>query len=100
MRQDGAATSDKHGMWANSSFEDLVQYNDGFRTQLIGTAEQVAERIVAYRALGVDLILSGFLHFHEEVAAFGRKVLPLVREMEVAAGLDPAALPPASALLS
>jgi len=100
VRQAGAATSDKRGMWADSSFEDLVQYNDGFRTQLIGTAEQVAERIVAYRALGVDLILAGFLHFHEEVEAFGRKVLPLVREMEVAAGLDPVALPPASALLS
>jgi FMNH2-dependent dimethyl sulfone monooxygenase len=100
VRQAGAATSDKRGMWANSSFEDLVQYNDGFPTQLIGTAEHVAERIVAYRAWGVDLILAGFLHFHEEVEAFGRKVLPLVRDMEVAAGLEPVALPPASALLS
>ncbi len=100
VKQAGAATSDKRGMWANSSFEDLVQYNDGFRTQLIGTAEQVAERIVAYRALGVDLILTGFLHFQEEVEAFGRKVLPLVREMEVAAGLDPVAVPAAPALLS
>ena len=32
--------------------------------------------------MGVDLILSGFLHFHEEVEYFGRKVLPLVRELE------------------
>ncbi|TXH25137.1 MAG: dimethyl sulfone monooxygenase SfnG [Mycobacterium sp.] len=84
VKQAGAATSDQRGMWADSSFEDLVQYNDGFRTQLIGTAEQVAERIVAYRRLGVDLILTAFLHFQEEIEAFGKKVLPLVRELEAA----------------
>jgi len=89
VRQAGASTADRRGMWANSSFEDLVQYNDGFRTQLIGTAGQVAERIVAYRKLGVNLILAGFLHFQEEVEAFGRDVLPLVRELEARAGLAP-----------
>ncbi|SKV06819.1 putative alkanesulfonate monooxygenase [Mycobacteroides abscessus subsp. abscessus] len=71
-------------MWADSSFEDLVQYNDGFRTQLIGTPEQIAERIAAYRRRGVDLILGGFLHFQEEIEYFGAKVLPLVREIEAA----------------
>ena len=64
-------------------FEDLVQYNDGFRTQLIGTPEQVATRIVEYRKLGVDLILTGFLHYHEEIERFGRDVLPIVRALEV-----------------
>ena len=93
VKQAGQSTSDKRGMWADSSFEDLVQYNDGFRTQLIGTAEQVAERIVAYRLMGVDLILGGFLHFQEEVEQFGRDVMPIVRELEVANGLDPAAVP-------
>jgi FMNH2-dependent dimethyl sulfone monooxygenase len=100
VKQAGQSTSDKRGMWADSTFEDLVQYNDGFRTGLIGTPEQVAERIVAYRRLGVDLILAGFLHFHEEVERFGRDVLPLVREMEVEAGLDPAAVPDPLAGLS
>jgi FMNH2-dependent dimethyl sulfone monooxygenase len=93
VKQAGQSTSDKKGMWADSSFEDLVQYNDGFRTQLIGTAEQVAHRIVEYRKLGVDLILTGFLHYHEEVERFGREVIPLVRELEVENGLDPAAVP-------
>jgi dimethylsulfone monooxygenase len=93
VKQAGQSTQDKKGMWADSSFEDLVQYNDGFRTGLIGTAEQVAERIIEYRKLGVDLILAGFLHFQEEVEAFGRDVIPLVREMEIQAGLDPAAVP-------
>jgi dimethylsulfone monooxygenase len=85
VAQAGASTSDRKGMWADSSFADLVQYNDGFRTGLIGTPEQVAERIVAYRKLGVDLILCGFLHYLEDVEAFGTRVVPLVRELEAEA---------------
>lgn len=82
VTQAGASTSNSTGMWADSSFEDLVQYNDGFRTQLIGTPEQIAQRIVAYKRLGVNLLLLGFLHYHEEVDYFGRHVLPIVRELE------------------
>jgi FMNH2-dependent dimethyl sulfone monooxygenase len=100
VKQAGQSTADKQGMWADSSFEDLVQYNDGFRTGLIGTAEQVAQRIIDYRKLGVDLILTGFLHYHEEVARFGRDVIPIVRELEVRNGLDPAAVPDPSVGLS
>ena len=81
-REAGAATREGEGNWAKSSFEDLVQYNDGFRTNLIGTPQQIAERIVALKDIGVDLVLSGFLHFIEEVEYFGQKVLPLVREIE------------------
>ncbi|MCR8896958.1 dimethyl sulfone monooxygenase SfnG [Gordonia sp. GONU] len=90
VQQAGNSTGDKKGMWADSKFEDLVQYNDGFKTQLIGTPEQIAERIVAYKRLGVDLILGGFLHFQEEIEYFGEKVLPLLRELE--ASLTPAAV--------
>ncbi len=75
------------GNWAKSSFEDLVQYNDGFKTNLIGTPQQIAERIVALKAVGVDLVLAGFLHFQEEVEYFGKRVLPLVRELEAKAGI-------------
>ena len=82
VQQAGNSTSDKRGMWADSTFDDLVQYNDGFRTQLIGTPEQIAERIAAYRKRGVDLILGGFLDFQEEIEYFGAHVLPLVREIE------------------
>ncbi|MES9517671.1 dimethylsulfone monooxygenase SfnG [Rhodococcus erythropolis] len=91
VQQAGASTASKDGMWADSTFEDLVQYNDGFRSQLIGTPEQIAHRIVEYRRRGVDLILGGFLHFQEEIEYFGAKVLPLVRELE-AAGSDEHAL--------
>lgn len=82
VRQAGQSTADGKGMWQDSSFADLVQYNDGFRTGLIGTPEQIAERIVAYKRLGVDLFLLGFLHYLEEVEYFGKRVLPLVRELE------------------
>ncbi|MGQ2966551.1 dimethylsulfone monooxygenase SfnG [Methylophilus sp.] len=82
VKNAGAASPEREGNWAKSTFEDLVQYNDGFKTNLIGTPAQIAERIVELKAVGVDLILSGFLHFQEEVAYFGDKVLPLVRELE------------------
>lgn len=82
VKEAGASTKDGKGMWADSSFEDMVQYNDGFRTGLIGTPEQIAERIVDFKKIGVNLMLTGYLHFQEEVAAFGRDVLPIVRELE------------------
>jgi FMNH2-dependent dimethyl sulfone monooxygenase len=84
VKQAGQSTSDKKGMWQDSEFADLVQYNDGFRTGLIGTPEQVAERILEYKRRGVDLFLLGFLHYLEDVEYFGQKVLPIVRELEVA----------------
>jgi FMNH2-dependent dimethyl sulfone monooxygenase len=82
VKNAGQASPEREGNWAKSTFQDLVQYNDGFRTNLIGTPEQVAERIVALKDVGVDLVLTAFLHFIEEVEYFGRKVLPLVRELE------------------
>jgi FMNH2-dependent dimethyl sulfone monooxygenase len=78
----GNASPEREGNWAKSTFEDLVQYNDGFRTGLIGTPEQIARRIVELKSAGVDLILLGFLHFQEEVEYFGKHVLPIVRELE------------------
>lgn len=87
-KQAGKSSPEGQGNWATSTFEDLVQYNDGFRTGLIGTPEHIARRIVAFKKAGVDLILSAFLHFQEEVEYFGKYVLPLVRQYEAEAGLD------------
>ncbi len=86
----GASTADGKGMWADSTFDDLVQYNDGFRTRLIGDPEQVARRIIEYKKLGVNLFLLGFLHFQEELERFGTQVIPIVRELEadLAASVD------------
>ncbi|KAI9711595.1 MAG: hypothetical protein M1812_007117 [Candelaria pacifica] len=82
VKSAGASADGKKGMWADSKFEDLVQYNDGFKTKLIGTAEQVAERIVLLKALGASIILCAFLHYEDDIEAFGKKVLPLVRKLE------------------
>ncbi|MCW0215595.1 MAG: dimethyl sulfone monooxygenase SfnG [Pseudonocardia sp.] len=84
VQQAGNSTGDKRGMWADSSFEDLVQYNDGFRTQLIGTPEQIADRAIEYKRRGANLLLLAYLHFQEEVEYFGRHVLPIIREKEAA----------------
>lgn len=78
----GNASPEREGNWAKSTLDDLVQYNDGFKTNLIGAPHQIAERIVALKAVGVDLVLLGFLHFQEEVEFFGKQVIPLVRELE------------------
>lgn len=90
VKQAGQASSDRKGMWADSEFKDLVQYNDGFRTGLVGTPESVARRVLAYKLVGVDLLLLGFLHVKEDVEAFGQRVIPLVRALEedLAAGRD------------
>ncbi|MFC7071642.1 hypothetical protein ACFQJ7_09345 [Halovenus rubra] len=69
-------------MWADSDFEDLVQYNDGFKTGLIGTGEQIIERIRQLDAIGIDIVLTGFLHYDEELAHFGKTIIPAVREAE------------------
>jgi FMNH2-dependent dimethyl sulfone monooxygenase len=87
VKNAGKASPEGQGNWAKSTFEDLVQYNDGFKTNLIGTPEQIAERIVALKDVGVDLVLLGFLHFQEEVEYFGRRVIPLVRALEAKAAV-------------
>ncbi|EKD16922.1 uncharacterized protein L3040_006209 [Drepanopeziza brunnea f. sp. 'multigermtubi'] len=82
VKQAGSSTGNKKGMWADSKFEDLVQYNDGFKTKLIGTKEQVADRILLLKSLGVDIVLLAFLHYDDDIEDFGKEVLPLVRRLE------------------
>lgn len=82
VQQAGASTRDKKGMWADSTLRDLVQYNDGFRTGLVGTPEHIAGRIVEFKKRGVDLFLFGFLHYLDDIEYFGKNVLPIVRELE------------------
>ncbi|MDN6478620.1 MAG: dimethyl sulfone monooxygenase SfnG [Corynebacterium variabile] len=79
VKQAGQSTADGKGMWANSSLEDLVQYNDGFRTGLIGTADRISERIEELRSIGADLVLTGHLNFQEEVERFGTEVIAPLR---------------------
>ncbi len=83
VRQAGQSTSDKKGMWVESSFEDLIQFNDGFKTGLIGTPDQIAQRMYELRAVSVDMVLAGFLDYDDELIDFGRQIIPLVRVLEV-----------------
>jgi FMNH2-dependent dimethyl sulfone monooxygenase len=82
VKNAGKASPEGQGNWAKSTFDDLVQYNDGFRSNLIGTPQQIAARILDLKDAGASLILLGFLHFQEEVEHFGKHVIPLVRELE------------------
>lgn len=79
VRQAGQSSPEGEGMWADSDFNDLVQYNDGFKTGLIGTNEQIVDRIRQLDAIGVDLVLTGFLHFTDELPKFGKEIIPAVR---------------------
>jgi len=85
VKQAGASTADKIGMWANSDYANLVQPNDGFKTRLIGPAELIADRIRQYHEVGVDLILAAFLHYEDELPRFGETVIPLVRKQRAQA---------------
>ena len=81
VKQAGASTREKVGMWADSDFANLVQPNDGFKTKLFGPPEVIADRIRQYYEAGVDLILCSFLHYTDELPEFGRRVIPLVRQL-------------------
>ena len=61
-----------------------VRVNCG--TAIVGTPGQVAEKLLAYRALGIDeFILSGYPHV-EEARRVAEQVLPLVRAGAIADG--------------
>lgn len=61
----------------------------GAGVALVGSHEQVAERIAEYHALGLDhFILSGNPHI-EEAYWFGEGVMPLLRDMGLLGGSGP-----------
>jgi len=60
------------------SLEDYSVSNRGLRAGLVGTPEQVAERIRALEAVGVDLLLLQFSPQLEEMERFSETVMPLV----------------------
>ena len=66
----------------SAQFDDLVQYNDGFKTKLIGTVPQIADRILLLKSLGINIILTAFLHYDDEIESFGQQVITLVRKLE------------------
>lgn len=66
--------------------EDYSVSNRGLRTGLVGTPEQVAERVEALSRAGVDLVLLQCSPQLEEMERFASQVMPLVgRSRRVAA---------------
>jgi FMNH2-dependent dimethyl sulfone monooxygenase len=60
------------------SLEDYSVSNRGLRTGLVGTPEQVAERLIGLEAAGLDLVLLQFSPQLEEMERFAEQVIPLV----------------------
>src|SRR5207248_9225877 len=52
------------------SLEDYSVSNRGLRSGLVGTPEQVSERLAQFEAVGVDLVLLQFSPQLEEMARF------------------------------
>jgi FMNH2-dependent dimethyl sulfone monooxygenase len=67
------------------SLEDYSVSNRGLRAGLVGTHEQVAERIRAFEEAGLDLMLLQFSPQYEEMERFAEEVIPLVNEVGVSA---------------
>jgi len=60
------------------SLEDYSVSNRGLRAGLVGTPEQVAERVRAFADVGVDLLLLQSSPQLEEMERFAAEVMPLV----------------------
>ncbi len=59
---------------------DYSVSNRGLRPNLIGTPEQIADRIIEFENAGLDLLLLQFSPQLEEMKRFSEKVMPLVEE--------------------
>ena len=67
------------------SLEDYSVSNRGLRSGLVGTADQVVDRIRAFEEAGVDLLLLQFSPQYEEMERFAEEVIPHFRQAQ---GLD------------
>jgi FMNH2-dependent dimethyl sulfone monooxygenase len=77
-----AAGYDNYQQWLSGtqlerqvSLEDYSVSNRGLRSGLVGTPDQVKERIAAFEAVGVDLLLLQFSPQMEEMERFGETVI-------------------------
>jgi dimethylsulfone monooxygenase len=69
------------------SLEDYSVSNRGLRAGLVGTPEQVAERILEFERAGVDLLLLQFSPQFEEMERFASEVMPLVSTRRAASAV-------------
>jgi alkanesulfonate monooxygenase len=83
MYKEAAARSTGADPWLDRSlWAGLVPYYGPVWTTLLGTPDEIADALLAYKAIGVtQFILSGWPEL-DEVIRFGREVAPLVRQAE------------------
>jgi alkanesulfonate monooxygenase len=69
--------------WVNETiWAGLVPFYGPVWTSLVGTPESIANALLDYKSIGVtQFILSGCPEL-DEIARFGREILPLVRRAE------------------
>lgn len=60
------------------ALQDYSVSNRGLRPQLIGTPEQIADKILQYEEAGVNLLILQFSPHLEEMERFAKEVKPLV----------------------
>lgn len=60
--------------------QDYSVSNRGLRPNLVGTPEQIADRILQYEEAGLDLLLLQFSPQLEEMERFAKQVMPLVEQ--------------------
>lgn len=58
------------------TLEDYAVSNRGLRPGLVGTPEQILEKLAKYRAVGLDLLLIQCSPMLEDIELIGKKVLP------------------------
>ena len=76
---EAAAQGDRIGrLWTGAA---LATGARGNTTALVGTAEQVAEALLEYHALGVSTILVRGFHPLEDAVEYGRSLLPITKAM-------------------
>lgn len=74
------------GMWKNAkTISDFVANNEGFRTELIGSYEQVAEKLNQLQEIGIDKVLLAFRYPLQELPVFFEKVAPRVKDVSLTA---------------
>jgi FMNH2-dependent dimethyl sulfone monooxygenase len=82
----GAPGFENFGQWVNGTqlehrlrLEDYSVSNRGLRSGLVGTPDRIAERIAAFEAAGVELLLLQFSPQLEEMERFAAEVIPRVK---------------------
>lgn len=85
VRQSAAGYANYQDWLANTQLEQQVSLEDysvsnrGLRAGLVGTAEQIAERIDEFERAGIDLLLLQFSPQYEEMERFASEVIPRVK---------------------